>query len=124
MKLSSISRHLTNGFVKYNIKTNNVNTQLLYIVNLELLFFGQGVISIMNKNPYEQFPNIIANEITLRKIVASDLDGLFEIYSNENLFQYSPVMLKKNKDTVANMIGHFERDFHKGERDISWNQPK
>ena len=23
-------------------------------------------------------------------------------------------MVKKNKDTVANMIGHFERDFHKG----------
>jgi hypothetical protein len=23
-------------------------------------------------------------------------------------------MIKKNKDTVANMIGHFERDFHKG----------
>jgi ribosomal-protein-alanine N-acetyltransferase len=55
----------------------------------------------------------VADEITLRKIVASDLDSLFEIYGNENLFQYSPVMLKKNKDTVVNMIGHFERDFHK-----------
>lgn len=68
---------------------------------------------ILSKNPYEQFPHIVADEITLRKIVASDLDSLFEIYSNEKLFQYSPVMLKKNKDTVANMIGHFERDFHK-----------
>lgn len=68
---------------------------------------------ILSKNPYEQFPHIIADEITLRKIVASDLDSLFEIYSNEKLFQYSPVMLKKNKDTVANMIEHFERDFHK-----------
>ncbi|HYE08840.1 MAG TPA: GNAT family protein [Patescibacteria group bacterium] len=67
----------------------------------------------MSKNPYEQFPYIVADEITLRKIVASDLDSLFEIYSNEKLFQYSPIMLKKNKDTVANMIVHFERDFHK-----------
>lgn len=67
----------------------------------------------MSKNPYEQFPHIVAEEITLRKIVASDLEGLFEIYSNEKLFEYSPVMLKKNKDTVANMIGHFERDFNK-----------
>lgn len=50
----------------------------------------------------------------MRKIESSDLEGLFEIYSNENLFRYSPVMLKKNKDTVAHMIGHFERDFHKG----------
>lgn len=67
----------------------------------------------LSKNPYEQFPHIITDEIILRKIVASDLDNLFAIYSNENLFEYSPVMLKKNKDTVANMIGHFERDFHK-----------
>lgn len=68
---------------------------------------------ILSKNPYEQFPHIVADEITLRKIVVSDLDSLFEIYSNEKLFQYSPLMLKKNKDTVANMIGHFERDFNK-----------
>lgn len=68
----------------------------------------------MSKNPYEQFPHIVADDLTLRKIVDSDLDNIFEIYSNEKLFQYSPVMLKKNKNTVANMIGHFERDFHKG----------
>lgn len=67
----------------------------------------------MSKNPYEQFPHIVADELTLRKIVDSDLDNIFEIYSNEKLFQYSPVMFKKSKNTVANMIGHFERDFHK-----------
>ena len=67
----------------------------------------------MSINPFAQFPHIVTDEITLRKIEDSDLDSLFEIYSNENLFQYSPVMFKKNKDTVANMIGHFERDFHK-----------
>lgn len=68
---------------------------------------------IMSKSLYEQFPHIVTAEITLRKILVSDLDSLFEIYSNEKLFQYTPLMLKKNKDTVANMIGHFERDFHK-----------
>ena len=68
---------------------------------------------LLSKNPYEQFPHIVTDEITLRKILDSDLDNLFEIYSNENLFKHSPVMLKKNKNTVANMIGHFERDFHK-----------
>lgn len=67
----------------------------------------------LSKNPYEQFPHIVADDITLRRIVISDLDSLFEIYSNERLFQYSPVKLKKNKDTVANMLGHFERDFNK-----------
>ncbi len=67
----------------------------------------------MIKNLFEQFPHILGDEITLRKIVDTDLDSLFEIYSNERLFQYTPVNTKKNKDTVANMIGHFERDFHK-----------
>lgn len=67
----------------------------------------------MNKNPYEQFPHISDDEITLRKIVDIDLDEIFEIYRNEELFKYSPVMIKKSKNTVANMIGHFERDFHK-----------
>ena len=67
----------------------------------------------MKRSPYDQFPNIITDEITLRKIIPSDLDSLFEIYSNEKLFLHSPVMLKKNKDTVANMIGHFERDYNK-----------
>lgn len=67
----------------------------------------------MSKNPYDNFPHIITDEITLRKIIPSDIDSLFEIYSNEKLFEQSPFMLKKNKDTVANMIGHFERDFNK-----------
>lgn len=67
----------------------------------------------MSKNPYDQFPHIVTDEITLRKIVPSDIDSLFEIYSNEKLFLHSPSMLKKNKETVANMIGHFERDFNK-----------
>ncbi|MCD2348277.1 GNAT family N-acetyltransferase [Clostridium guangxiense] len=67
----------------------------------------------MIKNLYEQFPHIAAEEITLRKIVDSDLDSLFEIYSNEKLFKYTPIALKKNKSTVANMIGHFQRDFGK-----------
>ncbi len=67
----------------------------------------------MNKNPFDEFPLIKTEDITLRKIVPSDLDSLFEIYSNEKLFLQSPYMLKKNKDTVANMIGHFVRDFNK-----------
>nr|WP_308743377.1 hypothetical protein [uncultured Anaerocolumna sp.] len=50
----------------------------------------------MSKNPYDNFPHIITDEITLRKIIPSDIDSLFEIYSNEKLFEQSPFMLKKN----------------------------
>lgn len=67
----------------------------------------------MGKNPYEQFPHITTEKITLRKIISSDIDSLFEIYNNESLFQYTPVNHKKNKSTVKNMIGHFDRDFNK-----------
>ncbi|SCN21541.1 putative ribosomal N-acetyltransferase YdaF [Clostridium sp. N3C] len=73
---------------------------------------GEGC-DLLNKNLYDQFPYIVTDEITLRKIVDSDLDSLFEIYNNENLFQYTPVKLRKSKVAVAHMIGHFERDFYK-----------
>ncbi len=67
----------------------------------------------MIKSPFDRFPHIVAEKITLRKMVPSDVDSLFEIYGNERLFIHSPSMLRKNKETVANMIGHFERDFGK-----------
>lgn len=67
----------------------------------------------MKKSLYDEFPFIISNKIILRKIVKSDLDDIYEIYSNKNLFKYSPIMYTNNKNTVANMIGHFERDFLK-----------
>ena len=64
-------------------------------------------------NPYTQFPHIVTDKVILRKIEDTDIEELFEIYSNENVFTYIPGDTKKNKDTVQNMIGHFERDFNK-----------
>lgn len=64
-------------------------------------------------NPYAKFPYIVTDKIILRKIEETDIDGLFEIYNNENVFTYIPGDIKKNKVTVQNMIGHFERDFNK-----------
>ena len=64
-------------------------------------------------NPYEKFPHIVLDGVVLRKIEEPDLDGLFEIYNNENVFTYIPGDVKKNKATVLNMIGHFQRDFGK-----------
>lgn len=46
---------------------------------------------------FSRFPLIKTNEITLRKIERTDLDGLFAIYNNENLFKYRPGMVKKIK---------------------------
>lgn len=67
----------------------------------------------MAKSPFDQFPNIVTEEITLRKIIPSDVDCLFEIYSNKNLFLHSPIKFTQNKKYVSNIIGHFERDYGK-----------
>lgn len=64
-------------------------------------------------NPYNQFPHIVTDKVTLRKVVETDVDGLFEMYSSENVFTHIPGDTKKNRATVHNMIGHFERDFQK-----------
>lgn len=68
----------------------------------------------MNKDKlFSEFPFINAEGLILRKIELSDLDNLYDIYSNENLFKYRPGDAKKNITTVKNMISHFERDFGK-----------
>jgi ribosomal-protein-alanine N-acetyltransferase len=64
-------------------------------------------------NPYTKLPYIVTDKVILRKIVDTDIEGLFEIYNNKNVFTYIPGDIKNNKETVQNMIGHFERDFHK-----------
>lgn len=65
-------------------------------------------------DPYTQFPYIVTDKVILRKIAETDLEALFEIYSNENVFNYIPGNATQNKAAVQKMIGHFERDFNKG----------
>jgi len=62
----------------------------------------------------EQFPRIMTEKVILRKIEETDLEKLFDIYSNKNAFKYVPGDMIKNKATVLKMISHFERDFKKG----------
>ena len=64
-------------------------------------------------SPYENFPHIAGEQVVLRKVVDGDLDALCELYASEAVFRYIPGDVKKNRSTVQNMIGHFERDFHK-----------
>lgn len=62
---------------------------------------------------FSEFPNISTDSILLGRITESDLDALYEIYRNPNVFTYIPGSAKKSKETVLHMIGHFERDFRK-----------
>lgn len=62
---------------------------------------------------YSTYPYLLSARLVLRKVEETDLDDLFEIYSNERLFSHRPGKARKNRSTVRNMIGHFSRDFHK-----------
>ncbi|OMC78253.1 alanine acetyltransferase [Paenibacillus odorifer] len=68
---------------------------------------------------FEQFPTLESEQLLLKKIEVSNLNEVFGIYSNDQVFEYCGIIPKHNKDTVKNIIGHFERDFTKGVR-VKW----
>lgn len=75
---------------------------------------------IMNMNAiFNEFPMLLSEKLTLKKIDEKDLDALFAIYDNDRVFEYCGILPKHNKETVRKMIGHFERDFQKRTR-IKW----
>ncbi|GGG78715.1 GNAT family N-acetyltransferase [Paenibacillus radicis (ex Gao et al. 2016)] len=68
---------------------------------------------------FVQFPILQSNVLLLKKIEDHHLDEVFEIYNNDTVFEYCGIIPKHNKDTVKNMIGHFERDYNKQSR-VKW----
>jgi ribosomal-protein-alanine N-acetyltransferase len=68
---------------------------------------------------FDSFPILESENIVLKKVEETDLEELFSIYSNDNVFKYCGIIPKKNKETVKSMIGHFERDYNKKSR-IKW----
>ena len=68
---------------------------------------------------FEKFPVINGDKISLNKIETTHLDDVFSIYDNDHVFKYCGIIPKHNKETVRNMIGHFDRDYHKRTR-IKW----
>ena len=67
----------------------------------------------MAKDLFASYPYLQSDTLILRKIEKTDLDGMAEIYMNENLFRYTPGSARKTREAVENIIGHFERDFGK-----------
>jgi len=68
---------------------------------------------------FEKFPILRSDDFVLKKIEDHHLDEVYEIYSNDNVFEYCGIIPKHNRDTVKNMIGHFERDYTKRSR-VKW----
>jgi ribosomal-protein-alanine N-acetyltransferase len=74
----------------------------------------------MNKDAiFSKFPELVSDKLMLREILESDIEEVFQIYNNENVFQYCPALFSHNKETVRKMITHFNRDFKKMTK-IKW----
>lgn len=71
------------------------------------------------KKLFGSFPALSSRILVLRKIRENDIDDVFALYSNDSIFKYCGILVKKNKATVLKSIGHFERDFRKRSR-IKW----
>ncbi|MBL4932167.1 GNAT family N-acetyltransferase [Clostridium paridis] len=74
-------------------------------MNIELLF--------------SEIPKLQGENIILKSVEDKDVEELFSIYSNEEIFIYCGIIPKKNKNTVKNMVGHFGRDFNKKDK-VKW----
>lgn len=57
---------------------------------------------------FGQFPMLKSDMLILKKIEENHLDGVYEIYSNDTVFEYCGIIPKHNRATVKSMIGHFE----------------
>lgn len=68
---------------------------------------------------YDQLPILKSDEWVLKKIEDQHVDEVYEIYDNDDVFEYCGIIPKHNKETVKKMIGHFERDFNKRSR-VKW----
>ncbi|MBG9564861.1 GNAT family protein [Brevibacillus agri] len=74
----------------------------------------------MNSNAlFHEFPVLKSDHLILREIEDCHLEELYEIYSNDNVFEYCGIIPKHKKDTVLTMIGHFKRDYLKKSR-VKW----
>lgn len=62
---------------------------------------------------FNRFPELISPDIILRKITTKNLEDLYEICSNDNLYTYRPSKAKKNYALVYNLISQYQRDYAK-----------
>ncbi len=62
---------------------------------------------------FNRFPELISPDLILRKITTKNLEDLYEICSNDNLYLYRPSQAKKNYALVYNLITQYQRDYAK-----------
>ncbi len=68
---------------------------------------------------FDKFPILESNNLILKQIESKDVQEVFSIYNNDKVFEFCGILPKNNINTVAKMIGHFERDYNKKSR-VKW----
>jgi ribosomal-protein-alanine N-acetyltransferase len=68
---------------------------------------------------FNEFPVLESENLILKKIEKNHFQDLYELYSNDNVFEYCGIIPKHNIETVRTMISHFERDYLKKSR-VKW----
>ncbi|QQE78342.1 GNAT family N-acetyltransferase [Alicyclobacillus sp. SO9] len=68
---------------------------------------------------FNEFPIIESETLVFRKIELTDLDDIFEIYSNERVFEFSGITAKQDKSMVERLILKFDDEF-KHKTKLKW----
>jgi len=63
----------------------------------------------MSKNPYDEYPYIIYEDIILRRIRETDIESLYEIYGNAKVMNSIPANIK-NRAELNTMIANADQD--------------
>ncbi len=56
-------------------------------------------------------PRLESDSLILRRIEDSDLEDLFQLYSNEKIYQYRPGVVRKTVETVEKLVENCRREY-------------
>jgi ribosomal-protein-alanine N-acetyltransferase len=65
---------------------------------------------------FKEFPVLESENLVLKEIEDVNSQEVYEIYSNDKVFEFCGIIPKHNIQTIINMISHFGRDYNKKSR--------
>lgn len=68
------------------------------------------------KKLFKEVPLIQSERLQLRKVSIEDMEDLFRMYSNENMFTYRPGMVRKTKEMIEKLIDTIWQEYERKER--------
>lgn len=68
------------------------------------------------KKLFKEVPFIQSERLQLRKVAIEDMEDLFRMYSNENMFTYRPGMVRKTREMIEKLIDTIWQEYERKER--------